>query len=60
MDDPTEFVVAIEKFVNIKKDSAVSALDGFVDEENNGWDLFFWSNSPLCVLFLERFVLNED
>ena len=34
MDDPTDVIVAIEEFTNIHKDNAVSALDGFVDEEN--------------------------
>ena len=34
MDDPNDVVVAIEKFTNIKKDNAVSVLDGFVDEQN--------------------------
>ena len=60
IDDDTDVVVAIEEFAKINKDDAVSALDGFVDEENEDWDLFFWSQSPLCVLFLERFVWNED
>ena len=40
-DDPTDVVVAIEEFASINKDKAVSALDGFVDEENGEWDLFF-------------------
>ena len=60
MDDPTDLVVTIEEFFNINQDDAVSALDGFVDEENEDWDLFFWSKSPLCKLFLERCVWNED
>ena len=34
MDDSTDVVVAIEEFTNINKDNAVSALDDFVDEEN--------------------------
>ena len=36
MDDPTDVIAAIEEFNNISKDDAVSALDGFVDEENDG------------------------
>ena len=60
MNDPIDVVVAIEEFTNINKDGAVSALDGFVDKENEDWDQFFWSKSPLCVLLLERFVCNED
>ena len=34
MDDPTDVIVAIKEFANINKDDAISALDGFVDEEN--------------------------
>ena len=60
MDDSTDVVVAIEEFTNINKDNAVSALDDFVDEENEYCDQLFWSKSPLCVLFLERFVWNEN
>ena len=60
MNDPTDVVVAIIEFTNINKDDAVSALDSFVDEENEKWEVFFSSKSPLCVLFLERSVWNED
>ena len=52
MDGPTDDVAV--------KDNDVSALDGFVHKENEDWDQFFWSKFPLCVLFLERFVWNED
>ena len=60
MDNPTDVVAAIEELANINKDNAVSAIDGFVDKENDEWDLFFWSKSPLCMIFLERFVWNKD
>ena len=60
MDDSTDVVVAVEEFANTNKDDAASALGGFVDKENEDWDLFFWSKSPLCVLFVESFVWNED
>ena len=43
MNDPTDIVVAIEEFASINKDDAVSGLDGFVDKENEDWDLIFWS-----------------
>ena len=52
--------MSIEEFANINRDNAVSALDGLVDKENEDWDLFFWWKSPLCMLFLERFVWNEE
>ena len=60
MDDRTDVVAAIEKFTNINKDDAVSVLDGFVEKENDDWDLFIWIKSPLCMIFLKRFVWNED
>ena len=60
MDDPTNNVAVIEEFANIYKDTSVSALDGFVNDKNNDQDLFFWSESPLCMIFFERFVWNED
>ena len=41
MDDPTDVVVAIEELATINKDNAVLALDGFIDEENEDWGLFF-------------------
>ena len=50
----------MEKFANINEDNVVSALDGFVDKENEDWELYFWSKSSLCVLFLKRFVWNID
>ena len=59
MDDFTDVVVAIEEFTNINKDNAVSASDGFVDKESEDRSIFR-SKSPLCVLFLERFVWNKD
>ena len=34
MDDPTDVVAAIEEFTNINKYNAVSALDDFVNKEN--------------------------
>ena len=40
MDDPTDVLQAIGAFANINKDDAVSALDVFVNEENENWDLF--------------------
>ena len=60
VDDPTDVVATIEKFANINKDNAVSALDGFVNEKSDDWDLFFWLKSSLCALFLKSFVWNED
>ena len=33
-DNLTDVVVAIKESANINKDDALSALDGFVDEEN--------------------------
>ena len=41
MDDRTDVVAAIEEFANINKDDAVSALEGFVNEKNDGQDIFF-------------------
>ena len=35
MDVPSNIVAAIEEFANLNKDDAVSALHGFVDEEND-------------------------
>ena len=46
--DPTDIVVAIEDFSNINKDNAVTAYDGFVDEENKDWDLFLTKVSNAC------------
>ena len=60
MDNPTDVVAAIEEFANINKDDAVSAWDGFVIEENDEWGIFFWSKSSFCLIFLERFIWNED
>ena len=53
-------MVAIEEFANIDKDNAVSEIDGVVHEEIGDWDGYFWSKSPLCVIFFERFDWNED
>ena len=50
MGDPTDVVAAIEEFASISKDNAVAALDGFVDEENDDWDLFFYQNLH-CVQY---------
>ena len=36
MDDPTNVVAATEEFTNINNDDAVSALDGFVNEDSDG------------------------
>ena len=41
MDDPTDVVPAINEFTNINKDNTISALDGFVNMENDDWDTFF-------------------
>ena len=35
MDNPTDIVAAIAECANINKDDAVSALDGFVDQEHD-------------------------
>ena len=35
MDDVTDVVAAIEGFANVNKEDAESAIDGFVDEEND-------------------------
>ena len=41
MDNHTDVESVIEDFANINKDNSVFAWDGFVDEENEDWDLFF-------------------
>ena len=43
MNNSTDVVVVIKEFANINKNNAVPALDDFLDEENEDWDLFFWS-----------------
>ena len=58
--DDLMVVAAIEEFANINRDNAVLAFDNFVDEKNDDWDVYFWSKSPLCLIFLERFVWSED
>ena len=60
MDDPTDVEAAIEEFAIINKENYVSALDGFVDEENDDWDLGFWSKSSLWAIFLDKIVWNQD
>ena len=53
MDDSIDFVAAIDEFASINEDNAASVLDGFVDNENDNWDLIFWSKSLLCVILLK-------
>ena len=50
MGDSTDVVMAVEEFNNINKDNAVSALDGFVYEENDDWDILF-DQSLHCVWY---------
>ena len=54
MDDTTYVLAAIEDFTIINKHDTVSALHGFVNEENDEWDLFLWSKSPVYLMFEMR------
>ena len=58
INNTTDLVAVIEGFVNYKGEE--QAIDRFVDERNHDWDIFFWSNSHLCGMFLEKFVWNKD
>ena len=60
MDDCTDVVAAIEEFANIDKDDAVSALEGFVNEKNDGQDIFFDQSLHCMWYFFERLAWNED
>ena len=53
MDDLTDVVAVIEEFTNINKVDAVSALDGFVDEEHYDWDIFFYQSLHCVWYFLK-------
>ena len=59
INNPIYIVAAIEEFTNIIEDEAVSAFNGFFNYEND-CDIFFCSNSLLCVAFLGRIVCNDD
>ena len=58
INNTTDLVAVIEGFVYYKGEE--QAIDRFVDERNHDWDIFFWSNSHLCGMFLEKFVWNKD
>ena len=60
IDDPTDLIAAIEEFTSNKKEDTKSAIVGFVDKENDNWELCFWWNSCFFVMFLERFAWYED
>ena len=53
MDDPNDVVAANEKFANINEEDAVSALDGFVVEENNE-EIYFVDQSLHCVWYISN------
>ena len=40
IDNPTDWVATIEGFVN-NKERAETAIDSFVGEENDDWEIFF-------------------